>query len=117
MAEIVRKPPSPSDNQDPRAREYFDGDLYRQHALVGTRTYDLPSIGPGNQAAFTITVNGAKADKQQTVEYGLPSNWNTGLIVGAAYVSADNTVTLVITNPTAGSLNQASATYSVRVRP
>lgn len=117
MAKQVRKPPSPSDHYDPRAREYFDQDLHDQHKLVGTRTLDLPNINAGAQTTFTITVNGAKADKQQTVEYGLPSNWNTGLRIDAAFVSADHTVTIVVGNATGGAIDMGSATYSVRVRP
>ena len=117
MAKAVRKPPGPADNRDPRAREYFDAELYDQHRLVGTRTIDLASIASGAQSSFTITVNGAKADKQQTVEYGLPSNWNTGLSIDSAFVSADNTVTLVVDNPTGSPIDMGSATYSVRVRP
>lgn len=117
MAKAVRKPPSPSDYQDPRAREYFDADVYEQHRLVGTRTYDLPSLNAATAATFTVTVKGALADQGQTVEYGLPSNWNTGLIVAGCFVSADDTVTFVIYNPTGGAIDQASGTYSARVRP
>jgi hypothetical protein len=117
MAKRIRKPPSPADFQDPRAREYFDADLYDQNRMVGERTYDLPNIGAATAATFTITVSGALPDKGQTIEYGLPANWNTNLIVAGAYVSAVDTVTLVIYNPTGGSINQASGTYSVRVRP
>jgi hypothetical protein len=97
--------------------EYFLNDLHEQHVLVGVRTVDLPSVAAGAQTTMTITVNGAKADRQQTVEYGLPSNWNTSLIVASAFVSADNTVTLVIRNPTGGAIDMGAATYSVRVRP
>jgi hypothetical protein len=117
MAQQIRKPPGPSDKLNPRSLEAFFDDLYRQHVLVGTRTFDLPSINSNAQTTFTITVHGAKADKQQTVEYGLPSTWNTALQVSAAFVSADDTVTLVIRNPSGGAIDMAEATYSVRVRP
>lgn len=114
MAKQVRIPPGLS--QNPRDTEAFFKDLHDQHKLVGVRTFDLPSIAAGAVTTFTITVNGAKANKQQTVEWGLPSNWNTGLFVNA-FVSADNTVTLCIYNPTGGAIDMGSATYSVRVRP
>jgi hypothetical protein len=117
MAIAVRKPPSPSDKLDPRAYEYFFDDLHRQNVLVGTRTFDLPSISAGNTTTMTITVKGAVPDKQQTVEYGLPSNWNTGLLIGSAFVSALDTVTFAIHNSTSGSIDMGSATYSARVRP
>ena len=117
MAKIVRNPPGPADRNDPRAQEYFFQDVLDQNRVVGTRTYDLPSINAGATETFTVTAKGAKPDKAQTIEYGLPSTWNTGLIVAAVFVSAADTVTFVIYNPTGGSINQASGTYSVRVRP
>ncbi|MDH4235619.1 MAG: hypothetical protein OEW25_01980 [Nitrospira sp.] len=113
----MRQPPGVADSNDPRALEYFHRDLYDQHRLRGTRTFDLPNLTAGAQTTFTITVNGAKANQQQTVEYGLPATWNTSLVVGAAFVSADDTVTLAIYNPTGGAIDMGSATYSVRVRP
>ncbi len=117
MAKRLRKPPGPSDERDPRSSEYFFQDIYDQHAMVGERVYDVPSLSTATATTFTVTVKGALPDKAQTVEYGLPSNWNTGLIVAGVYVSAADTVTFVIYNPTGGSINQASGTYSVRVRP
>ena len=114
MAKQVRVPPNLS--QNPRDLEAFFTDIHDQHKLVGVRTFDLPNILAGTQTTFTITVNGAKADKQQTVEWGLPSNWNTGLFINA-FVSADDTVTVVVRNPTGSNIDMASATYSVRVRP
>ncbi len=117
MAKRARKPPSPSDQQDPRAREYFDQDLYDQHAMVGERVYDIPNLGTATATTFTVTVKGALPDKAQTVEYGLPSNWNANLILAGVFVSAADEVTFVVYNPTGGSINQASGTYSARVRP
>lgn len=117
MAKLVRRPPGPADYQDPRAREYFDADLYEQNRLAGERTYDLPNLGTVTATTFTVTVAGALPDHGQTVEYGLPSNWNANLIVAGVFVSAADTVTFVIYNPTGGSINQASGTYSARVRP
>jgi hypothetical protein len=117
MAVPVRKPPSPSDSQDPRATEYFFKDLHDQNKRTGTVTMDLASIAPGGKATITIPVNGALAGKQQTVEYGLPETWNTDLDITGAFVSADDTVSLVVKNRTAGAIDMGSATYSARVRP
>lgn len=117
MAKRLRKPPSPSDAQDPRSSEYFFQDIYDQHALVGERVYDVPSLSTATATTFTITVKGALPDKGQTVEVGLPSTWNANLIFAGAYISAADTVTFVIYNPTGGSINLASGTYSARVRP
>lgn len=117
MAKQVRKPPSPSDAMDPRSREYFDADLYEQHRLVGVSTIDIGNIASGAQTSITIPVNGALANRQQTVEYGLPSNWSGGLAVSSAFVSADGVVTMVIKNETGSPIDMPIATYGVRVRP
>lgn len=117
MAKAIRQPPGPADNKDPRAFEAFFQDLYDQHKMVGTLTYDISSLSAGTQTSFMIAVNGARPDKQQTVEVGLPSNWNTSLVVSSAFVSADDIVTIVIRNPTAGTIDMGEATYGVRVRP
>lgn len=117
MAKPVRQPPSPSDHLDPRATEYFFRDLHEQGRMVGERVYDVPNLGTATATTFTVTVKGALPDKAQTVEYGLPSTWNANLILAAVYVSAVDTVTFVIYNPTGGSINLASGTYSARVKP
>jgi hypothetical protein len=85
--------------------------------MVGSRTFDLPNLGSATATTFTVPVSGAQPDKGQTVEYSLPSSWNANLQVSAVYVSAADTVTFVIYNPTGGAINMGSATYSVRVRP
>jgi len=117
MAVPVRKPPGPSDSQDPRATEYFFKDLHDQSKRVGTVTVDLASIPAGGKASITIPVNGALAGKQQTVEYGLPETWNDDLDITAVFVSANDTVTMVVKNRTGGAIDMGSATYSARVRP
>lgn len=118
MAIPVRKPPSPSDYQDARAVEYFYRDLYDQGKLAGSVVSDLSPIASGGQVTLDITVDGAIPDKGQTVEYGLPAGvWNDNLIVKSARVIAVDTVRLVISNPTGGSIDVASGTYSARVRP
>ncbi len=116
MPKLVRKPPSPSDYQDPRSLEYFFADLYELLNKAGARTYDLPSISAGNTATFTITVKGAVPGQAQQVAYGLPDSWDTSLQV-TAWVSAADTVTLSVLNPTGGSIDMAEATYSARVFP
>lgn len=117
MAKPVRKPPSPSDAKNSRSEEYFFTDLHDQHRMVGERVFDLPNLSSATATTFTVTVKGALPDEGQTVEYGLPSTWNANLQVAAVYVSAADTVTFVIYNPTGGAINMGSATYSVRVRP
>ena len=116
MAIPLQRPPGPSDSKNPRAGEYFLAKVHDMLKLVGTRTLDVPSISAGGVQTFTITVDGCRADRNQTVEIGLPSTFNTNLVPWA-YVSADNTVTVVIRNPTGGPIDPGSATYGVRVTP
>ena len=94
----------------------FMQELHDQHRYVGEATVDVASIASGATATVTIPVIGAQKDKGQTVEYGLPSTFDTALTV-AAYVSDDDEVTIVLSNPTGGAIDPASGLYSVRVRP
>lgn len=116
MAKRIRKPPSVSEQNDFRAREAFDQDLESMLKLVGSRTYDVPSISAGGTQSFTITVPGCKADQGQTVQLGVPSSFSTSL-VHSAFVSANDTVTVVLYNPTGGAIDPASGTYTARVMP
>lgn len=117
MAKQVRKPPSPSDANDPRAREYFDADLYDQHRMAVTESKTLGGVSAGARASMTFTVRGAVPDAGQTVDYGLPSIWNQDLRVIAAYVSNTDEVSLVVENRSGGTITTPTAIYGVRVRP
>lgn len=116
MALRIRKPPSVSEQNDFRAREAFDADLENLGRLVGSRTYDVPSIAAGGRETFTVTVTGCKVDEGQTVQLGLPSTFSTSLVPWG-FVSANDTVTIILYNPTGSPIDPASATYSVRVMP
>ncbi len=117
MAVPVRKPPSPSDSQSPRSYEYFYDDLFRQNQMAVTESKTLGNVLAGAQAVLTFTVNGAKKDKGQTIEYGLPSAWNQSMRVECCYVSNDDEVSLVVRNTSGSPINTGAATYGVRVRP
>jgi len=117
MALPIRRPPGVAENQDPRAREYFDGDVERFLKLVGSQTVDLGSIAGGAKVVFTIQVVGARPNQGQTVEVGLPAAFNTDLSVAAAFVSNNDEVTVVIRNPTGGAIDPPLAEYAVRVTP
>lgn len=116
MARRIRRAPGVSESKDFRARESFDQAVEDILKLVGTRTYDVPSIAAGATATLTITVTGCRADEGQTVQIGFPSTMSTSLVPWA-YVSADDTVTIVLYNPTGSAIDMASATYTVRVMP
>jgi hypothetical protein len=117
MAKKVRKPPGRADDKDPRAIEAFLRDLYDQNVMSNEVTAVVGPVASGAITTIVIPVVGALKDKGQTVEYGLPSIWNTGLQVSSAYVSNTDEVTIVIRNPTGGSISIASAIYGARVRP
>lgn len=116
MAKRIRRAPGVAEAKDFRAREAFDQGLEDLLKLVGSRTYNVPSISAGGTETFTITVTGCRADEGQTVQLGLPSTVSTSLVPWG-YVSADDTVTVVFYNPTGSPINPDSATYSVRVMP
>lgn len=116
MAKRIRQAPSISENKDPRALEYFHNDLEKFLSLVGETTVNVGSIAAGAIGTVTITVKGCLANKQQTVQIGLPSAVNTGLVPWA-YVSADDTVTLVLYNRTGSPIDPPNATYGARVMP
>lgn len=116
MAKILRQPPSVSENKDPRAREYFENAVHTMLKLIGTRTIDVPSIASGGRQSFTITVKGAKPDQNQTVQVALPSTFNTALVPWG-FVSAADTVTVTLYNPTVGAIDPPNAVYAARVMP
>jgi hypothetical protein len=116
MAQQPRGTPSVSENQDPRAREYFDQSIHRLLRFVGKVTTDIASIAAGAKATVAITVTGARPDKGQGVILGLPSAFNTSLLAWG-YVSAKDTVTMVVYNPTGGAIDPPLATYAARVMP
>lgn len=117
MAKQVRKPPSTADNRDPRAREYFDADLYDQHRMSVTTTQTLGGVAPGARVALVFPVQGAVKDVGQVVAYGLPSIWNQDMRVIAAYVSNTDQVTLVVENRSGGTITTPSAVYGIKVMP
>ena len=116
MARPLRSSPSVKEREDPRANEYFNNAIARFLGMVGTRTIDVGNIAAGAIGSFTMTVPGCRADHQQTVQLGLPSAFNTGLVPWA-YVSADDTVTVVFYNRTGAGIDPPSTTYGVRVMP
>ena len=116
MAVRLIAPPGVSDVNNFRTREAFDQAIEAQLKLVGSVTVDVGSIAAGARGSFTVAVNGAMASRGQTVQVGVPSTFNTGLVPWG-YVSADGVVTVILYNSTAGAIDPASAAYFVRVMP
>ena len=80
--------------------------------LIGSATYDAPSIAAGASATTTVTVTGAAlGDYVSNVSLAASSG---GLTV-TGYVSAANTVTVVLANLTGAAVDLASTTLSVEV--
>lgn len=82
--------------------------------LIGSATYDAASLADGVGATTTVTVTGAAlGDFVLGVSHGVDLQ---GITV-TAWVSAADTVSVRFQNESAGTLDLASATLRVMVRP
>lgn len=83
--------------------------------IVGAATLDYGSIGAnGGEAKLTATVTGAKVGDQANCS---AVALEAGLVVGNVYVSALNTITLTLNNPTHAVINPASQSFIFSVIP
>ena len=78
---------------------------------TNTASLNFGTVTSGSAATGNITVTGANVN--DVVMLGLPVV-TTGMIV-TGYVSSSNTVTVVCTNCTSGSLTQGTATYRASI--
>ena len=77
---------------------------------TGSKTYDAPSIPASGTASTTVTVTGTLlGDRVKGFSFGVSLQG----LVASAHVSASNTVTVVLFNPTASAIDLASTTLSV----
>lgn len=83
-----------------------------QMGLFASTSLDFPSVAAAGQQELTITVTGAAVG--DAVMLAAPASLTAGLIA-TARVSAANTVTVRLSNITAGAIDPASATWGVRV--
>lgn len=81
--------------------------------LTATATLDFPNILAQTCAELTITVTGAVVG--DAVRLGPPSTIEANLSWNG-YVSAADTVTVRVCNPSAGAINPASATWRATVK-
>jgi len=81
--------------------------------LTGSKTHDFADTADGARATTTVTVTGA-ALGDFVVGVSLSIDAGGGVLHG--YVSAADTVTVVLLNETGGALNLASGTLRVLVR-
>jgi len=80
--------------------------------LTGSKTHDFASVADGAQATTTVTVTGAALGDFCQASVGV----NQAGVILHAYVSAADTVTVVLQNETGGAVDLASTTLSVLVR-
>lgn len=77
--------------------------------FTATKTWNPANLAPGAQTTTTVTVPGAVlGDNADEATAGFSLDLQ-GLQL-SAYVSATDTVTVVLVNPTAGAINLASGT-------
>lgn len=76
--------------------------------FTGSKVYDPPSIAAGDVATTTVTVTGATLGSQAGGAFSLDL---AGLYLTAS-VTAANTVTVTLVNPTAAPIDLASGTLS-----
>jgi len=76
--------------------------------LEGSATYDPPNLAAGATTTTTVTVSGATLGWDASVAFSLSLS---GLVM-TAYVSATDTVTVVLFNPTGGAIDLTSGTLT-----
>jgi hypothetical protein len=76
----------------------------------GTVEIDPASLNATTRGATTFTLTGAATT--DIIIVNPPADLNDDLIFAGAAVTAADTVTIYIYNPTAGSIDQAAATFS-----
>lgn len=86
--------------------------LNGQGVLTGTATWDASSIGDGNEEAKEITVTGAVLGDPVLMSC---LSIDIADLQLSADVTADNTVTAVLSNCTGGAIDLASCTVKVWV--
>ena len=116
MARKVRQPPTVSEKDNFRAREAFDNSVEDLLELVGSATVTVGSVSAGASATVSIPVPGAKADAGMTVQVGVPSSLDNGIVFHGK-VSADDLVLVLHYNRTGSPIVLPEYTYSARVMP
>jgi len=88
-------------------RLLWEGSKY----LTESSTYNPVSLTAGSQTSTTVTVTGAELGDYVSCSFNL----DLALIQVTTYVSATNTVTVVLRNGTAGTIDLSSGTLIVKV--
>lgn len=116
MARKVRQPPTVSEKDNFRAREAFDNSVEDLLELVGSATVTVGSVSAGGIAMVSVPVPGAKSDAGMTVQVGVPSALDNGILFQGK-VSANDIVLVLLYNRTGSPINLPEYTYHARVMP
>lgn len=90
-----------------------DRENTRLTSFAGTVSWNPADTADGDNASTTVTVPGVVANVLASVRVFAPYSLQ-GMIAGG-YVSADDTVTIVLNNNTGGSVNLGAGTWGVVV--
>lgn len=134
MSDVLGRPRFPDfgDDWDPRVMREFISALQLEFArrpvngplIVGggrtitkhfskTVTWNPANLNDGTQTTQDVTVTGVRLADANTVTAGFNADLQGMQLTG--YVSADDTVTVVLRNETGGALNLASGSLTVDV--
>jgi len=82
--------------------------------LEETQTIDLPSIASLATQTQTATLTGAEVGDYVQMTYP-PALITSGLVVGFPIVTATDTISFIVYNPTVGAVDPASANYTFKI--
>ncbi len=96
--------------EDENVNYRYSGNAWLKQWLDGSAAYDPPSIAAGGYTTTNLTVAGAQLGDFAVVSFSL----SVGSLVVSANVTAANTVTVSLYNPTAAVVDLANGTLHVR---
>lgn len=96
-----------------RLARAVNNELSRLTAFAGEVTWDPASVNNGASTTKTVTVPGVLLNVRAAVRVFAP--YPLLGMVSDGYVSADNMVTIVLSNTTGGAVNLASGVWGVTV--
>lgn len=106
-------PPSYAKDAISRIAQQYDREFARLTSYAGTVVWNPANIAVGGSDTTTVTVPGVKVNALASVRVFAP--YTLSGLQASGYVSADDTVTIVLANNTAGAVNLGSGTWGVLV--
>lgn len=106
----------PQEMQDSDREAYTFLREIHTRCKFGSFTWDAPSIAANTTVDTALTTTDAAVLKGlragMAVTVSPPSTLDTGLVVGAAWVATDDTLTIRLGNLTGSAINPASGTWA-----